>query len=195
MLMSMVKRAQFMIAQALTWFEQKLRVWTQPGLPSLALGTVADLTRDKSELVLENALLRQQLIVLRRSVKRPKMTNTDRRTLVVLASRLQAWQSALLLVKPDTLVHWHQQLFKKFWRRKSAVRAGRPKLTREIITLIRQMAKDNPLWGAERIRGELLKLNIHVCKRTIQNYIRHVRSRRPSRQTWTTFVHNHAQDI
>lgn len=119
-----IKGAQSLIAEGLTWFEQKLQTWTQPALPSLVLETVADLTRNKSELVWENALLRQQMIVLKRNVKRPTMTNTDRRILVVLASRLRAWQSALLLVMPDTLLRWHQQLFKKFWRRKSAVCAG-----------------------------------------------------------------------
>ena len=156
-----------LIARGLAWFERQLRVWTQPTIPSLVFETIADLTRDKSELVLENALLRQQLIVLKRNIKRPKMTDTDRRILVVLASRLGAWQCAHLLVKPETLLQWHKKLFKLVWRRKSAVRVGRPKLSEEVIALIKQMAQDNRLWGAERIRGELLKLDIHVCKRTI----------------------------
>ena len=123
------------------------------------------------------------------------MTDTDRIILVVLASRLGAWQSALLLVKPETLLQWHKKLFKLVWRRKSAVRVGRPKLSEEVIALIKQMAQDNLLWGAERIGSELLKLEIHVCKRTIQKYIRQVRNRQPSKQTWTTFIHNHAEDI
>jgi putative transposase len=146
-------------------------------------------------LVLENALFRQQLIVLKRSVKRPKLTNTGRRLLVALSSRLPPWESALVLVKPETILQWHRQLFKQFWRRKSRGRVGRPKLSAEIIALIKQMAQDNRLWGAERIRGELLKLDLHVCKRTIQKYIRQVRGRRQSKQTWTTFLHTHAQDV
>jgi len=195
MLKTFVNGVNSLFAKGLAWFERKLRIWTQPTLPSLVLDTVGDLRRDKSELVWENALLRQQLIVMKRSVKQPKMTNTDRRILVVLASRLRAWQSALLLVKPNTLLQWHKQLFKLVWRRKSAIRVGRPHLSEETIALIKRMALDNPLWGAERIRGELLKLDVHVCKRTIQKYIRQVRTNRPTSQTWTTFVHNHAADI
>jgi putative transposase len=183
------------VTKILDWLEQRLQYWTQPIQPSLILDALSDLRRGKSELVLENALLRQQLIVLKRSVKRPKLTDTDRRLLVVLSSRLPSWESALLLVKPETLLHWHRQLFKRFWRRKSRGRVGRPKLSAEVIALIKQMALDNRLWGAERIRGELLKLDIHVCKRTIQKYMRQVRRRRQSKQTWTTFLHNHAQAV
>jgi len=195
MLKTFVKSVQSLFAKGLAWFERKLSTWTQPVLPSLMLDTVGDLRRDKSELVWENALLRQPLIVMKRSVKQPKMTNTDRRILVVLASRLRAWQSALLLVKPNTLLQWHQRLFKRVWRHKSAIPVGRPRLSEETIALIKRMALDNPLWGAERIRGELLKLDLHVCKRTIQKYIRQVRTNRPTSQTWTTFVHNHAADV
>ncbi len=79
------------VRQGLAWFERKLRTWTQPALPSLVLDIVGDLRRYKSELVWENALLRQQLIVMKRSVKQPKMTAMDQRILVVLASRLRAW--------------------------------------------------------------------------------------------------------
>ncbi len=135
------------------------------------------------------------MIVLQREGKRPTITNVDRRLLVLLASRLQAWRSALLVVKPETLLQWHRDLFKLVWRRKSAVKLGRPCLAPDVIALIKQMAKDNPLWGSERIRGELLKLNLHVAKRTIQKYIRQVRPRRPSTQTWRTFLHNHAPDV
>ena len=134
-------------------------------------------------------------MVLKRSVKRPRLTNTDRRFLVVLASRLKAWQSALILVKPDTLVKWHRHLFKLVWRHKSRAGVGRPTLAHDIVSLIRRMAQDNPLWGVERIRGELLKLGIHVNKGTIRRYVRTVRRRSPVRETWTTFVRNHAQDI
>ena len=105
MFKTFVKSVQALFAKGLAWFERKLRTWTQLALPSLVLDHVGDLRRDKSELIWENALLRQQLIVMKRSVKQPKMTDMDRRILVVLASRLRAWQSALLLVKPTTLLH------------------------------------------------------------------------------------------
>src|SRR5262249_19321852 len=135
------------------------------------------------------------VIILQRKVKCPKLTNTERRLLVLLTSRLLTWPSALLVVKPETLLQWHRDLFKLVWRHKSRARVGRPPLTSEVIALIMPMAKDNPLWGSERIRGEVLQLNLPVAKRTIQKYLRQVRPRRPSTQTWRTFLHNHAQDI
>jgi putative transposase len=99
------------------------------------------------------------------------------------------------VVKPETLLQWHRDLFRLVWYHKSKAKVGRPPLAPEVIALIKRMAKDNPLWGSERIRGELLKLNLHVAKRTIQKYLRQVRPRRPSTRTWRTFLHNHAQDI
>ncbi len=121
-----------LVSKGLEWLEQQLQKWTQPAQPSLILETVGDLTRDKPALILENALLRQQVIVLKRSVKRAKLTNTERRLLVVLVSRIKAWQSALLMVKPETVLQWHRQLFKLVWRRKSAKRVGRPRLSAEV---------------------------------------------------------------
>jgi putative transposase len=183
------------VRKGVQWLNQKLQQWTRPNDGTVVLETVADLMRPKADLVLENALLRQQMIILQRKVKRPKLTNTERRLLVLLTSRLQAWRSALLVVKPETLLQWHRDLFKLVWRHKSRARVGRPPLTSEVIVLIKQIAKDNPLWGSERIRGELLQLNLPVAKQTIQKYLRQVRPRRPSTQTWRTFLHNHAQDI
>ena len=142
--------------------------WTKPLVTSLPLSTITDLGRSKSELIAENALLRQQLIILRRQVKRPACTNTDRVLLVLLARLVRTWQQALVIVQPDTLLRWHRELFRWYWKRKSKAASRKPKLAEETIALIRQMAKDNRLWGAERIRGELLKLGLHVCKRTIQ---------------------------
>ena len=81
-----------------------------------------------------------------------------------------------MIVQPETLLAWHRQLFRLFWRHKSKAKSTHSKVAAETIALIKQMARDNRLWGAERIRGELLKLDIHVCKRTIQKYMRHVRT-------------------
>jgi putative transposase len=134
----------------------------------LPLATLTDLGKSKSELIAENALLRQQLIVLKRQVKRPTFTRTDLILLVLLARLVRTWQQALFIVQPDTLLRWHRELFRLFWKRKSKAQAHKPKAASETIALIRQMATENRLWGAERIRGELLKLGIHVCKRTIQ---------------------------
>src|SRR5215472_15128119 len=146
--------------------------WTKPLTSTLPLQTLADLGRSKSELVAENTLLRQQLIILKRQVKRPTCTKTDRALLVLLARLVRTWHQALLIVQPDTLLRWHQELFRLYWKRKSKTPTHQPKVAAETIALIRQMAKDNRLWGAERIRGELLKLGLCVCKRTIQKYMR-----------------------
>jgi putative transposase len=169
--------------------------WTTPDTTSLLLLTLTDLSRSKSQLVAENALLRQQLIILRRQVKRPACTKTDRMLLVLLARMVQTWKQALFIVQPETLLRWHRQGFKLFWKYKSRAASPKPKLSAETVALIKEMARDNRLWGAERIRGELLKLGIRVCKRTIQKYMRAVRTTRPGGQTWKTFLHTHAQQI
>jgi len=161
------------------------------------MDTLADLPRSKGELIAENALLRQQLLVLRRSVKRVHCTPTDRTLLVLLASRVRAWRQALLIVQPETLLRWHRQGFRLFWRWKSKVTqpTARPKVSQETISLIREMAAANRLWGAERIRGELLKLGITVAKTTVQRYMRQARPRRRSGQIWSTFLRTHAAGI
>ena len=169
--------------------------WTKPDTTSLLLGTLTDLSRSRSELLAENALLRQQLIILRRQVKRPACTKTDRMLLVLLARLVQTWKQALIIVQPETLLRWHRQGFKLFWKYKSKAASLKPRLSQETISLIQEMAKDNRLWGAERIRGELLKLGIRVCKRTIQKYMRQVRATRPRGQTWSTFLQTHAQQV
>jgi putative transposase len=169
--------------------------WTKPDTPSLMLGTVTDLSRSKSELVAENAFLRQQLIILRRQVKRPAFTKTDRMILVLLARASRAWKQALFIVQPETLLRWHRQGFKLYWKYKSRGASSKPKISPETIALIKEMASNNRLWGAERIRGELLKLGLHVCKRTIQKYMRSVRTARSGGQKWSTFLHTHAEQI
>jgi putative transposase len=169
--------------------------WTTPDTTSLLLLTLTDLARSNSELVAENALLRQQLIILRRQVKRPACTKTDRMILVLLASMVRTWKQTLFIVQPETLLRWHRQGFKLFWRYKSRAASLKPRISQETVALIKQMARDNRLWGAERIRGELLKVGIRVCKRTIQKYMRQVRATRPRGQTWATFLYNHAGQI
>jgi putative transposase len=170
--------------------------WTRPPASrSFVLGTTADLLRSKAELMAENALLRQQLIVLARTAKRPRLTRADRALLVLLAGRVRAWRQALLIVRPETLLRWHRAGFRLFWRWKSAPRCRQPRVARATIALIRQMAAENRLWGAERIRGELRKLGIAVCKRTVQKYMRQARPPRPRGQAWGTFLRNHAREI
>jgi putative transposase len=177
--------------------EPCIQRWVKPTNESLVPGTIADLTRDRAELVLENAFLRQQVIVLRREKKRPPLTDQDRRWFVLLAHWLPSWKEALLIVQPDTLIRWHRGLFKIVWRRKSKAKPRPQPATLSITTirLIWQLATENRLWGAERIRGELLKLGLQVSKRTIQKYLKRIPRLRPSGQTWSTFVRNHAADI
>jgi len=170
--------------------------WTKPDTAtSLMVGTLTDLARSKSELVAENALLRQQLIILRRHIKRPACTKTDRMLLVLLARAVRTWQQALFVVQPETLLRWHRQGFRLFWKYTSRAAARKPKISAEAVALIKEMARDNRLWGAERIRGELLKLGLRVCKRTIQKYMRQIRTARPRGQNWKTFLDTHAEQI
>jgi transposase InsO family protein len=170
-------------------------LWRRPAAASHLRGTAVDLRRSKPDLLIENALLRHQLVVLRRSSKRPVLTPADRALLVLLAGRLRAWRHALFIIQPDTLLGWHRAGYRLFWRRKSRPKTGRPPLAAATIALIKEKAAANPLWGAERIRGELVKLDIHVAKRTIQKYLRGARRPQPGRQTWTTFLRNQAQGI
>jgi putative transposase len=139
--------------------------------------------------------LRQQLIILRRQIKRPTYKKSDRILLMLLARAVRAWRQTLLIVQPETLLRWHRQGFHLFWKHKSRPKLTRAKVAAETIALIKEMARNNRLWGAERIRGELLKLEIRVCKRTIQKYMRHARKPRATGQNWRKFLRNHAEGI
>ena len=113
----------------------------------------------------------------------------------LLARLVPRWRDAVLLVKPETLLRWHRNGFQLVWRWRSKRKNGTPKLSGEAIALIRRMVEENRLWGAERIRGELLKLGIRVAKRTVQRYMRVVRHRPRGGQRWTTFLANHRHQI
>jgi len=108
---------------------------------------------------------------------------------------VRTWKQALFLVQPETLLRWHRELFRLFWKHKSQARSNKPRLSPEVISLIQEMAAHNRLWGAERIRGELLKLDIRVSKRTIQKYMKHTRPKRVCGQTWKTFLRNHVAEV
>ncbi len=171
-----------------------LKSLTKPATVTLTAGLLSDLPRNKSDLIVENAILRQQLIVLRRQIKRPKLTDSDRIRLLFLAQFSQFWHSALHIVQPDTVLRWHRDLFRWYWKRKSEPRTRKPRIPRKTIDLIKKMALDNPNWGAKKIQGELLKLDIKVHKRTIKKYMRQVKPPK-SGQNWATFLRNHAQTI
>jgi putative transposase len=169
-------------------------IWARPAAAHIT-GMGTDLLRSRAQLLAENVLLRHQVVILCRSVKRPAVTADDRALLVLLAGRVRAWREALLLVQPDTLLRWHRAGFRALWRWKSRPGPGRLPLPGETVALIRRLAGENPLWGAARIRGELQKLGVRVAKRTIQTSLRGHRTPRPQGQPWATFLRNHAHEI
>src|SRR5216684_1865362 len=148
--------------------------------------------RSRAVVELENLALRHQLHVLRR--QRPgrlRLFTFDRLLWVLLYRLWPGCPEAMVLVKPATVIQWHRQGFRLFWRWRS--RSGRPSVEREIRDLIRQISSANPLWGAPRIHGELLKLGIEVSQATVAKYM--VRRRGTPSQNWRTFLRNHAEGI
>ena len=146
-----------------------------------------------ANLAAENLALRHQLTVLQRSVKQPKMRRRDRLFWVWLSRLWSGWQSALLIVQPETVVRWHHQGFRLYWRWKSRKKPGRPKVDRTIRDLIRRMCQENPLWGAPRIQSELALLGHDVAESTVAKYMRH--QSKPPSQSWLTFLKNHVGQI
>ena len=123
-----------------------------------------------------------------RQNRRPPLRRTDRAFLVLLARLVPRWRDSLLLIRPETILRWHRQGFALLWRRRSQQGGARPRIAKGTIALIQRMARDNALWGAERIRGELLKLGIRVAKRTIQQHLRRLGAPRPRGSSWATFL-------
>ena len=159
-------------------------------LVRMILRLLSAFLRDRLELAAENLALRQQLAILTRGGRRPKLRQRDRIFWVWLSEIWDDWRSVLLIVKPETVVRWHRQGFRLYWRWKSARgKPGRPKVERELRDLIRCMSKDNPTWGAPRIESELALLGFEVAESTVSKYM--VRERKPPSQTWRTFLENH----
>jgi len=155
------------------------------------VSVVARQLRSRAEVELENLALRHQLHALHRERPgRPRLFAIDR-LLWVWLYRLWHCLDAMVLVKPATVVQWHRQGFRLFWRWRS--RSGRPSVDREIRALIRQMSSANPLWGAPRIHGELLRLGIEMSQATVAKY--KVRRRGTPSPTWRSFLRNQAQGI
>lgn len=140
----------------------------------------------------ENLALRQQLAMLQRTCKRAQPTPLDRLYWIVFSRCVDGWRAMLHTLHPDTVVRWHREGFRHYWRWKSR-RIGRPRIDPDIRRLIREMQSANVGWGAPRIHGELLKLGFDVSQATVSKYM----SRRPNSpsQTWRTFLNNHARDI
>jgi transposase InsO family protein len=144
--------------------------------------------KTRRQLAFEVLALRHQLGVLKRSVKRPRLTHADRGLWVLLSRRWANWRDALIIVQPDTVIRWHRAGFRKYWAWRSRPKRGRPAIDRQIRALIRRMATAN-MWGAPRIHGELLKLGIAISQATVSKYM--PRRRKPPSQTWRSFLDNH----
>jgi hypothetical protein len=152
------------------------------------------LRRSPAEREAEIVYLRRQLIVLKRSAPaRPKLRATDRLIFVWLYRLFPSLLDASIVFKPETLLRWHRTGFRPFWRWKSRRLAGRPAVSADIRSLVRRISRDNPLWGAPRIHGELLKLGIDIAQATVAKYM--VRRRGPPSQGWKTFLRNHFPHI
>ncbi len=164
------------------------------GMITLVLAAVLSLFKRRARLEAENVALRHQLNILTRSAPcRVYLTNMDRWLLVWLYWLCPSVLNAICLVRPETIVRWHRQGFRAYWRWRSRSGPGRPKIDKEVRDLIRQISIANPLWGAPRIHGELMKLGIDVAQSTIAKYM--VKGRHPSGQSWRTFLRNHADGI
>ncbi len=158
------------------------------------LAVLASPFKSKVRLEAENAVLRHQLIVLRRTLHgRARLTNYDRWFLVQLYRWFPSILEVLAIIRPETLVRWHRAGFRCYWRWKSRPVGGRPQIDAELRGLIRRMSMENPLWGGPRIHGELLKLGFEVAQSSVAKYM--VKRRGPPSQGWRTFLHNHAPDI
>jgi hypothetical protein len=146
--------------------------------------------RTRAALQAEILALRHQLAVFQKNApRRLRLHRCDRLFWVVLHRFWSGWRRCLEMVQPDTVVRWHRQAFAWHWTRKSRRLPGRPEVAANIRDLIRRMSQANPLWGAPRIHGELLKLGIVVAQSTVARYL--PRSRKPPSQTWRTFLRNH----
>ena len=164
------------------------------GLLCFVLGILASPFKSKIRLAAENAALRHQLIVLRRKLRgRVQLANSDRWFLVQLYRCFPSILKVLTIIRPETLVRWHRAGFRSYWRWKSRSLGGRPQIDADLRALIRRMSIENPLWGAPRIHGELLKLGFEVAQSSVAKYM--VKRRGPPSQEWRTFLCNHAPDI
>jgi len=159
------------------------------------LAMLRGLVRPRAALHLEILALRHQLHVLQRSrPRRLHLAKADRWLWAWLSRSWSSWRTALVIVKPETVIGWQRQGFRLFWTWKSRRRIGRPPVPADVRTLIRRMARDNPLWGAPRIHGELMKLGVNVSQATVAKYLGR-RGAKPPSQAWRTFLANHLRQL
>ncbi len=179
------------VLKFLTIFGDGSRMAGMPILP-LIIRLIYSLFRSQRQLALENLALRQQVVMLRQSVKKPQPSVADKLFWIIFSRYVDGWRKILYALHPDTVVRWHRQGFRFYWRWKSrGSKSGRPAIDADLRALIREMQAINMGWGAPRIHGELLKLGIEISQATVSKYIRH--SNKPPSQTWRTFLSNHAE--
>ncbi len=151
--------------------------------------------RTRRDLYIEIVALRQQVAVLKRKRPRPPLTSLDRFFWTALRKVWPRWSDVLILVKPETVIRWHREGFRLYWRWRSKVRGGRPKASAEIRSLIRQMAAENLNRGAPKVHGELLKLGFEISERSVARYLRRLRRRGDPGKRWLAFLANHREVI
>jgi len=152
------------------------------------------LFKSHTQLHLEILFLRKQLEIVTRTSPKLRLRPSDRFFMSIVTDLFDSWKEALLIFKPETVIRWHRQSFRVFWKWKSRSALGRPRIPQDQIDLIKQMAADNPLWGAPRIHGEMLKLGFDISEATVQRYMPR-RPQRTTRQRWKTFLQNHSSEI
>src|ERR1700741_905810 len=164
------------------------------GLLCFARAFLASPFKSKLRLQAENAVLRHQLIVLRRRLQgRVRLTNHDRWFFIQLYRWFPSILQVFTIIRPETLVCWHRARLCHYWRWKSRSPGGRPQIETDLRALIRRSSVENPLWGAPRIHGELLKLGFEFAQSSVAKYM--VKRRGPPGQGWRTFLRNHAPDV
>ena len=163
------------------------------GILRMILAFLRAFFASRAALAAENVLLRQQLIVVQRSVPRLKLRRTDRVLLCWLSRLWEGWRSALLIVRPATVIRWHREGFKLYWRWKSRKKPGQPKIDPDVRNLIRRMSQENRTWGVPRIQSEPALLGHKVAESTVAKYMVH--QSKPPSQTWRTFLKNHVGQI
>jgi hypothetical protein len=154
---------------------------------------VTDLFKSRSRLEAGTLLLRRLTIAMRQAPARLRLRGSDRALLIWMTRLWPSLLDAVQVVQPETVLRWHHAGFRMFWRSKSRKRAGRPRIDRRLRDLIRQMSRENPLWGASRIHGELLMLCFELAQSTVSKYT--VRRGNPPSQPWKTFLRNQAEAI
>jgi hypothetical protein len=158
------------------------------------LSTVGRFFSSRRDLLLENAALRQQLNVYQRQTSRPELQRGDRLFWIGLCRHWKAWRSTLVIVKPETVLRWHREGYRRYWRRRSRGRSGRPRIPRRHIEFIRRISSDHPEWSADRIAPILkLKLGVDHAPSTVRRYM--VESDTPPGSTWRQFVASHADQM